>query len=342
MKIALLGDTHLDFKPSFIPYFSKFYEEIMFPYLEEHNIRSIFQFGDLFDNRRKVDSYCLSKARQYFFSQFSPMHDKFWLDTFLGNHDIYYRNTLSVNTPSQVIDPTLNITIHDKPCEIGNILLIPWICEENEEQVFDAILKTKCKYLFGHLELAGFEMNKGYVMEHGMDHKLFSKFERVFSGHYHCQSSKDNITYIGTPYELTFNDCNDLKGFHIFDTETGEIEFIQNPYKMFHRIRYNDGYNYDLTSIEGCMVQVIVENKSDQMRYDLFVKEIEQISVMSLKFIDNFEEFGEVVIDVDNIDISDTISLLNKYVDESGHKDADEIKKILQELHHDALEMTGE
>ena len=33
------------------------------------------------------------------------------------------------------------------------------------------------------------------------------------------------------------------RGFHIlFDTETRELEFIQNPYEMFHKIYYDDGY----------------------------------------------------------------------------------------------------
>ena len=39
---------------------------------------------------------------------------------------------------------------------------------------------------------------------------------------------------------MMWSDYNDVKGFHILDTETREMEFIANPYQMFYRIKYDD------------------------------------------------------------------------------------------------------
>ncbi len=62
----------------------------------------------------------------------------------------------------------------------------------------------------GHLELIGFRVHRGYIMEHGTDASIFNKFEKVFSGHYHTRSDNGKIFYLGNPYEMYWNDCNDM------------------------------------------------------------------------------------------------------------------------------------
>ena len=89
----------------------------------------------------------------------------------------------------------------------------------------------------GHLELQGFYVNKHLVMDdHGMDSNIFSKFEKVFSGHYHTRSDNGKIFYLGNPYEMYWTDVNDIRGFHIFDTETLIHTPVNNPYKLFYNI----------------------------------------------------------------------------------------------------------
>jgi DNA repair exonuclease SbcCD nuclease subunit len=337
MKICLLGDCHFCYKNSFNEYYKKFYSQVFFPYLEANNIKTVVQFGDIFDNRSKLDIIGLEFANMEFFSKFT---DAIRLVTLLGNHDIVKKNTLKHNSPNVAIDSSYWVNIVSKPFGFGNCLIIPWICEENSAEIFSAIEKTSCKFLFAHLELSGFEMNRGYIMENGHDPKLFSKFEKVFSGHYHCPSSGGNVVYLGTPYELTFSDCDDQKYFYIFDTETGDLEAIPNPYKMFHKIIYNEGSDYDLSSVENCIVKVIVEAKTDQMKYDIFMKTLTECNPMELKVVENFEQFGDEKIDVDNIDISDTLSLLSKYVEETSMDiDKGYMKNILNDLYNDAIKL---
>ena len=39
---------------------------------------------------------------------------------------------------------------------------------------------------------------------------------------------------------MTWSDYDDPKGFHVFDTATRELEFIENKERIFHRINYDD------------------------------------------------------------------------------------------------------
>ena len=62
----------------------------------------------------------------------------------------------------------------------------------------------------------------------------------MFSGHFHHKSDDGQIYYLGPPYQIYWNDFDDPKGFHIFDTDTRELERIVNPYTLFSKIFYDD------------------------------------------------------------------------------------------------------
>jgi DNA repair exonuclease SbcCD nuclease subunit len=121
----------------------------------------------------------------------------------------------------------------DSPSELefddgSKIFMMPWICTDNYNQSMEAIKTTDAQVLFGHFEIAGFQMYKGHENDEGFDPKIFEKFDLVCSGHFHHRSSNGNINYLGNPYELTWADFEDPRGFHIFDTSTRELDFIPN------------------------------------------------------------------------------------------------------------------
>ena len=50
MKIAILNDTHFGVRndsEAFRNYQLKFYNEIFFPYIEKHNIKTLIHLGDV-------------------------------------------------------------------------------------------------------------------------------------------------------------------------------------------------------------------------------------------------------------------------------------------------------
>ena len=349
MKIAILGDTHFGVRGDslkFHDYYKKFYDNVFFPYLKENNITNVFQLGDLFDRRKFINFNTLALSKQYFFDQIADLELKFY--TLLGNHDIFWKESLEVNSTGLVLgEYSQYINLIDKPTPVAfpdgtTIDLIPWICKENQKEVFEFIDESKSDLCFGHFEIAGFPMYKGMVGHHGLSHEMFAKYERVLSGHYHTRSKQENIEYIGTPYEMTWQDYNDPRGFCIFDTETRELEFIKNPYTIHEKITYDDK-NQDpdasIIDIKDKYVKVAVVNKTDLYKFDQFINELYTKDAHEIKIIEDFSEFNDGEISTE-INIEDTMSILSNYVDSvETDENKEELKSVLKELYLEAINL---
>jgi hypothetical protein len=219
--------------------------------------------------------------------------------------------------------------------------MVPWICSENYDETLMQIKKSKAKIAMGHLELQGFSVNRNLVMEdHGTDPKIFDKFQKVFSGHYHTRSDNGKIFYLGNTYEMYWNDVNDTRGFHIFDTETLEHTPINNPYKLFYNIYYEDTPHqmFDATEYVNKIVKVIVRKKSKPKDFEKFIDKLYTVGIQELKIIENFDiqENEEFEISEDE----NTLTILNRYIEESEFEfDKTIIKGIFQDLYQQACEV---
>ena len=345
MKIAIITDQHFGARKSsklFHDYFKKFYDNVFFPYLKENKIDTIINMGDTFDNRRSIDISALEWAKVNYFDPLKEMG--ITIHTLIGNHDIYYKNTNDVNSVNLLLKEYDNVIIYPETQEIKvgrlKILFVPWINQENEKISIDAIKKSKAKIAMGHLELNGFQATRGHTMEDGMDIKHFDKFEKVYSGHYHTRSTNGKIYYLGNPYEMFWNDVKDDRGFHIFDTETLEHTPINNPYRLFYNVYYDDT-NYKLfnaTEYVNKIVKVIVKKKTDQKQFEKFIDKLSAIGVQELKIVENFNIQGNEDFEVEETE--NTISILNRYIDES-EIDCDKsiIKGILRKIYSQACEV---
>jgi DNA repair exonuclease SbcCD nuclease subunit len=226
-----------------------------------------------------------------------------------------------------------------------DIAVLPWICSGNYEESMEFINKTNAQILFGHLELAGFEMYKGAVNDHGFDSKIFDKFDTVCSGHFHHKSTRGNINYLGAPYEMSWSDYNDPRGFHVFDTETRELEFIQNPLTMFNKVHYHDQdktldeiMDMDFDHYAGSYVKLIVHTKTNPYWFDMFVDKIEKAGVLDLQVVDDnlnlqLEDDGDIVNEAE-----DTLTVLNKVVEQvESRVDKKVLYNFLSTLYNEAL-----
>lgn len=343
MKVAIITDTHYGARKGskyLHDYFELFYKNVFFPTLEEYGVKTVIHMGDAFDSRKSIDYQSLEWAKRVVFE---PLKE-YDVHMIIGNHDCYYKNTNNVNSPELLLQTYPNIKTYSKVTEIKvgglNILFIPWINSENYESTSEVIQKTSCVCAMGHLELNGFRAHRGHVMEDGMGIELFEKFERVYSGHYHTRSNDGKIFYLGNPYEMFWNDVNDTRGFHIFDTETLEHTPINNPYKLFYNIYYEDTpYQlFDATEYENKIVKVIVRKKSKPKDFEKFIDKLYSVGVQDLKIVENFEiqESEEFSIEEDE----NTLSILSRYIDESETSiDKKIIKNILQDLYKEACEV---
>ena len=230
MKICVLGDTHFGMRGDsldFHKYIEKFYTNTFFPYLKENGITTVVQLGDLFDRRKFINFNSLHLCRKYFFDKLAENNITFI--TFLGNHDVSFKNTLQVNSSQLLLDGYDNITVLDTftTMQFGGIDvdLVPWICDDNQEEINQKLKSSKSQIVFGHFEIAGFEMDRGNVCHEGIDKSVFNKYDVVLSGHFHHRSDDGHIYYVGSPNEMTWADYNDPRGFVklISDPNTGVV-----------------------------------------------------------------------------------------------------------------------
>ncbi len=344
MKIGLISDTHYGCKKGskhLHDYFELFYKNVFFPALEEHGVETVIHMGDAFDSRKSIDYQSLEWAKRVVFD---PLF-KYEVHMIVGNHDCYYKNTNCVNSPDLLLKTYSNIKTYSSPTntKVGGIdmTFIPWICSENYEETMSVIKKSKAKVAMGHLELQGFRVNRNLIMEeHGLDSDIFKNFTKVFSGHYHTRSDNGRIFYLGNPYEMYWTDVNDTRGFHIFDTETLTHTPINNPYKLFYNIYYEDTpYQlFDATGYENKIVKVIVRKKSKPKDFEKFIDKLYNSKVQDLKIVENFEIKESEDFEIDEEE--NTISILNRYIDDSEFEyDKGIIKSIFQDLYKQACEL---
>jgi DNA repair exonuclease SbcCD nuclease subunit len=350
MKLCILGDCHFGARGDsldFHKYFQKFYADVFFPYLVENNIKSIVQLGDLFDRRKFINFNSLHLCRKYFFNKLAE--NNITMHTLLGNHDVAFKNTLEVNSSGLLLNDYDSVSVldefHTLDFDGTKIDIIPWICDDNESEIFQKIKESKSQICFGHFEIDGFEMDRGNVHQGGLDRKTLSKYDVVLSGHFHHKSSADNITYVGTPYEMTWSDYSDPRGFHIFDTENRELQFIQNPYSIFHKITYDDAIhdfefwkNYDFEKVKNSYVKVVVLNKQNPFLFDHMLDNLYKTGVSDLSIVEDFSE-NVVGDDQEMIDqAEDTMTILSKYIDNLElDVESDKLKNVMRELYVEAL-----
>jgi DNA repair exonuclease SbcCD nuclease subunit len=345
MKVAIITDQHFGARKGskFLhDYFKKFYNEVFFPYLKDNDIKVVIDMGDTFDNRRNIDLWSLEWAKENYYNKLRDLG--ITVHTIVGNHTAYYKNTNTVNSVNLLLSEYKNVIVYSEATEVKlnnlKVLFIPWINQENDQTTRKLIKKTSCKCVMGHLELNGFRAHRGHVMEDGMGCELFEKFERVYSGHYHTRSDNGKIFYLGNPYEMFWNDVNDTRGFHIFDTDTVEHTPINNPFKLFYNIYYEDTpyQMFDATEYENKIVKIIVRKKSNIKSFEKFVDKLYSSGIQELKIIENFDIIESEDFTVEETE--NTLSILNRYIDESEiNLDKFIVKNLFQELYRQACEV---
>jgi len=345
MKIAIIGDTHFGARgdsPLFLNHFLKFFEEQFFPYLKEHGITKVLHLGDLFDRRKFINFNTLHHTKKRFIDWFDANGVE--LHCILGNHDVFYKNTNRLNSPKEVLaECHQSFHLYEDVQEVcfngATILMVPWINEENKQQFMQKIQDTKATILAGHLELSGYEVMPGVKFAEGMDDKFLEKFDLVLSGHFHKKSSKGNVHYLGTQYQMTSIDTHEIKGFHVLDTETRELQFIPNHNKMFYNVEWRNGtliQDFDPSKYKGTYVKVIVYEKNSEIKFDQFIDSLYAVEPASVSII---EDLSDKTKEETDIDVSeDTLSIINKEIDGMEADNAEELKNIVREIYMESLD----
>ena len=351
MKVAIITDQHFGARNDsvgFLDFFEQFYVNTFFPTLDANDIDSVLILGDTFDRRKYVNFYSLDRAKKMFFDQLEARNIKVYM--IAGNHDTYFKNTNEINSPDLLLAEYSNVSLISKASDIvvenTPICFVPWICPDNYDESVEVINTSKAEICMGHFEIAGFAMYRGMESHEGLSKEIFKKFDMVFSGHYHHRSDDGHIYYLGNPYELTWQDYNDPRGFHLFDLQTRQLEFIGNPYTMFQRVEYDDSLtdpsvqSYDY--LKNKFVKVIVVNKNDLYKFDKFITKVYNSNPYEVKIIEDFSEYTEGEIATD-INLEDTLDVLSNYVDSiETDYDKDKVKTFMKALYTEAVNIEVE
>lgn len=353
MKVAVITDQHFGVRGDsslFLDYYEKFYRDVFFPTLDARDIKIVLDLGDTFDRRKYINYLTLRRAKEMYFDELQKRGIQVY--SIVGNHTTYFKNTNETNSMDLLLKEYPNYKVYaDEPVTITiggcDIMLSPWLCQSNSEASFKAFKETTAKIVMGHFEFAGFEVMKGQLQDHGLETTDFKKFLAVYSGHYHHPSSHENVTYLGAPYEMTWTDYDGKRGFHLFDTQTLDMEFIQNPYSIFHKIEYDDQdmtlediEQLDVSMLTSTYVKVIVKNKLNPYTFDMFINKLESAGCADIKVVEDHMNFDVLNRDELVDEAQDTMSLLRTYVDSMEIKaDKEKVTVFLRDLYQEAMSL---
>lgn len=320
MRSVIVNDTHFGFKadsPIMLDYSLRFFEEQLFPYMETNNINTLFHLGDVFDRRKYVNFKTLQQVRTRFFE---PLAKRGIVCVAVcGNHDTYFRNKNTVNSLQELVAHYRNWTVISEPGSFAdprcpNIVCLPWVNDENEEESRKVIDAKHGKIMMGHLELAGFQTTRGQFMDTGHDPAMFKEYDLVLSGHYHIKSERDNIRYLGTQYQLSFSDVWETKGFHVLDHDTLDLEFIENPERIFYTIDYDEDNPevLDYPKYKDCFVKIFIKKHTKAPAFEKFMDKFYEVGTAELSITEVLTPSADTVA----VDIhKDTLQLLHEELD---------------------------
>jgi predicted phosphodiesterase len=352
VKIAFICDTHFGVRndsPFFLDNALTFFEKQFFPYLEEHNITNVIHLGDFFDRRKFVNFNTLSSVRKRILNVFDEK--KINLHVTIGNHDTYFRNTNELNSLKELVTGRYDtIKIHEKATTLNFDYfcfgIIPWVSKENEPEIVDFINNCPCRMIGGHFEIVGFQVIPGVKHQGGFNVSVFNRFDRVLSGHFHIKQSEKNIYYLGTQYQMNFSDVYVKKGFHVYDTVTDEMEFVENTNNIFHIFTYDDSSVDEIkriaqfikdTNLKGGFIRVTVRVKNKSEIFDKFIDALWEKGIQDLSVV---EDQVEKTTNVEFTESEDTMSIIGREID-AIERDIDKtkLKTIIRDLYMESLKI---
>lgn len=343
-KILIIGDLHIGVKNNsevMMNYQRNFFQNELFPYIKENNITHVIQLGDTLDKRKTIDFVTSAFLIKEWLSWFDE--NEVELYSIIGNHDTYYKNTNEISGIKQYESLFKRVHIVDSPTVLktkwADYHLIPWICPENKDSVTEYISNIegedfRSTFICGHFELAGFNINKNFISKSGsIDTKLLedSPAYAIFSGHYHTPSQNKHIVYVGTPYQLTWNDYGDEKRFFVID-ESNIPQIVKTNCQLFYKIVYNPGMTVNEIELpRNAFVKLLVSDSDTLL--DVFVNELtEKYNLSQCQVIDISEHTEESEQELENLELDDPFHIMMKSIESIEDKFvANELLSIYKE-----------
>lgn len=186
--------------------------------------------GDMFESRTSIPLPVIQVACQCIQYASNGFGDDN-VHIVVGNHDSYLRSP-DINS---VVMFEGFATVHDRPCMDPPFAFVPWTDDEEQmAAMVEQVAKEKrCKYLVTHCLVQDIYPTGG-IRFATLKPK---RWKRVLLGDVHQPGEFKNALYIGAPMQFDFGDAGGERGFRILDTESGEVEFVENTFSpRFHKV----------------------------------------------------------------------------------------------------------
>lgn len=188
--------------------------------MQKERIEHVVFLGDFFMVRHVFFVELLVKARELL----APISGRGMLriDVVPGNHDQHNREGRHL---LEVFEGLPGFRVHTEAAIVpGFGAFLPWRYDNAEQIAHLARLadpdNNPRAILYGHAAVLGAMMNNLRVDDAGIPIGAFVPFKHVFLGHYHGhQRIEPNVTYVGSPYQTSYAEAGQRKGFVVFDGE---------------------------------------------------------------------------------------------------------------------------
>lgn len=327
-NVAVISDCHIGIHQD-----SQIWHEITLNYanwlydiLNKKNIKDIIICGDIHNNRNEISVQTINTVNNFF----KTLKD-FNIYITVGNHDAYYSDRSDINSLT-LLNEWKNVDIFDNivsTYQYGkNIVFCPWAT------AVDKI--PKCDILFGHFDIAGFNMTRQKISASGiMSNDILKICNLIFTGHFHLREERKyeqgTIIYTGCPYELDWGDCgSDAKGVYILDIQNKKYEFIENKTSPKHkRIRLSELLSAGITDnikleFTNNFISFVVDKEVDVDKIGNFINQLSVLKPLSIRTefeIGNNPNIGDGNCEFTNVDIQKNIEEFINMLDIKNKKE---------------------
>lgn len=279
LRVLVIGDVHLDprcekaaIRDRVISGQSQLFRKIE-AYANDpaNSIGDIVFTGDLFTNQAYLTSQSVETASWLFGTALANHR----VHIIAGNHD-FLNDDDSVYSGS-FLEHFSNVHVIRHRRETVEICgrewtFVPWVFPSEIENLKEWLTEMASRpaekiagtVIVGHFDMLGMLMEAGQESLGGLSPALFSRAAGcVISGHYHCKSvtkiGGSVITYVGTPYHLTFAHVGTDCGFWVYDGNP-ELSFVENTESpRFVDVRDDDDLDA-LPDLSNSFVRLFMDN----------------------------------------------------------------------------------
>jgi predicted phosphodiesterase len=342
MKLWILNDTHIGVRgnhPLFLSEVERVFDLLCSKVSAEDWVMIL---GDVFDSRTAINLRAMKTAKKIF-SKLSKKVSKIIIS--LGNHDIHYTNTLEPNSIEPLLEyfQNLEIVTETKVFDFlgKKIMVVPWLVPSAVNQFLIDVNTTSADFCFGHFDIQGFKFNRHTVNDkHGFKKEVFAKFDMVLSGHYHIASESDNIKYLGTQYQMTWDDFEEKKFIHFID-ESLSLQKLESGRDLFLRLKIGEEVD-----VRDCYCKLIVESSVSTNTISAEVERLLKLGATDVRVVQQFTHDLSVdsskisSIMSSEISLKDVIKNIAKEQSIDASYDQSMIKTMLDGILDEAFEAT--